>query len=163
MRKNMEYWGNGFLVRLINFPVYEDQGWFGPDVQMNHLEKIIALRVIEKPFLLTGNELSFLRALADLSRSEAARLLGITRRTLINWEEEGDLPIRARPIMHLGLRAYFYGRIFKDAAMPAEATHLEVKLAEGPIELSFGEVEAKFGTGYLSLESRPRRQGKPAA
>ena len=162
MRKDINYWGSGFLVRLLDFPAYKDGRWYGPDVQMNRLHALIALKVIEKPFLLTGNELAFLRAVAELSRSEAARQLGVTRRTLINWEEEGDHGIKARPISHLGLRAFFHSQIFKGTEMPSQATRLELKSADGPIELSFGKIEARFGAGFLSFETFPPHRATDA-
>jgi DNA-binding XRE family transcriptional regulator len=155
MRKDIDYWGSGFLVRLMDFPAYKDGRWYGPDVQMNRLHALIALKVIEKPFLLSGNELAYLRGVAELSRSEAARQLGVTRRTLINWEEEGDRPIKARPIMHLGLRTFFFAKIFKESAMPSEAMRSVAKLADQPVELTYKDVRSRFGSGFLSIEKRP--------
>lgn len=106
-RKEIEYWGTGFYVKLLNFPAYEDEGSFLPDVSLGLLHKFIGMQVILKPYLLTGSELSFLRSLADLSRSEAARKIGITRRGLINWEEMRDEPFKSQPIAHLGIRVFF--------------------------------------------------------
>lgn len=106
-RKEIDYWGTGFCVKLLNFPVYEDEGSFLPDVSLGMLHKFIGMQVISKPYLLTGNEFSFLRSLADLSRSEAARKIGITRRALINWEEMRDEPFKTRAIAHLGIRVFF--------------------------------------------------------
>ena len=117
MRKDIEYWGPGFPVKLLGFPAYKDEGWYGPDVPLNKLEFLIARKVIERPRLLTGDELAFLRALADLTRSEAARKLGVTRRTLINWEDRGKRRIGAQPLVHLGLRAAFYRWLFPDLAI----------------------------------------------
>lgn len=112
IRKEIAYWGTGFKLILLNFPYYEDEGAYLPDVPFRSLHKFIAHKIIEKPTLLTGCEFSFLRANAELNRSEAARKLGITRRTLINWEEQEDTFIKAAGIAQLGIKLLFYRWIF---------------------------------------------------
>ncbi len=110
--KKIDYWGTGFKVVLLNFPCYENEGAYLPDVPLRALHKFVAYKVIDKPTLLTGNEFSFLRASVELNRSEAARKLGITRRTLINWEEQEDRFIKAPGIAQLGIRLLFFRWIF---------------------------------------------------
>ena len=113
-RKEIEYWGTGFRVVLLNFPYYEDEGTYLPDVPFRSLHKFIAYKIIEKPILLTGSELLFLRATAELNRSEAARKLGITRRTLINWEEQENRLIKAAGVAQLGIKMLFFTWIFPE-------------------------------------------------
>jgi transcriptional regulator with XRE-family HTH domain len=158
MKKDIDYWGCGFPVRLLGFPVYEDEGWYGPDVPLGTLERLVARRVITKAQLLTGGELYHLRALADLSRSEAARKLGVTRRTLINWEERQDDPIGAPPLVHLGLRARFFGWLFPGEALPADALELVTELAPEPISIRYADVAA-----YLKWPPRAPSRGAHAA
>jgi transcriptional regulator with XRE-family HTH domain len=144
MKRDIEYWGAGFLVQLLDFPVYEDEGWYGPDVPLNRLHLIISRRIIAKPHLLTGAELAELRGMADLTRSEAARKLGVTRRTLINWEERQDDPIGAPPLVHLGLRARFFGWLFPGEAQPAEALKLVPEPEAEPIAIRYADVAAQL-------------------
>ena len=113
-RKEIDYWGTGFRVTLLNFPCYEDEGAYLPDVPFRSLHKFIAYKIIENQTLLTGSELLFLRATAELNRSEAARKLGITRRTLINWEEQEDQLIKAASVAQLGIRMLFFTWIFPE-------------------------------------------------
>ena len=112
-KKEIEYWGTGFKVKLSNFPSYQDDGHHLPDVPLGLLHKLIALKTILKPHLLSGYEMVFLRSLSDMSRSKTAREFGITRRTLINWEENGDQSPKTLPIIHLAIRLMFYSWIFK--------------------------------------------------
>jgi transcriptional regulator with XRE-family HTH domain len=141
MKKSIDYWGTGFRVRLIEFPVYEDEGWFGPDVPLNPLHEVIARKLLARQRLLTGDELAFLRALADLTRSEAARRLGVTRRTLINWEDRNELPIGAQPLVHLGLRAAFFGWLFPDHPVRTSAMHLATDYTKEPLVVTYAEMD----------------------
>lgn len=118
-RNEIKYIGTGFPVLLLNFPAYEDEGRCLPDVPLGRLHRAIAYCVITRQTFISGAELSFLRSQADLNRSEAARRLGITRRTLINWEERGDQQIKAPPISHPGIRLFFFSRIFPDGSIKA--------------------------------------------
>lgn len=136
----IEYWGAGFPVRLVDFPAYKEDGVFVPDVAYGRLHRVIALHVVEKPQLLIGAEVGFLRGLAELNRSEAARRLGITRRTLINWEEAGQKPIRAPSISHLGIRAFFAASIFPSGVLDVSRLGgLEHSMSNEPFALTFSD------------------------
>jgi DNA-binding XRE family transcriptional regulator len=152
MKRDIEYWGTGFSVRLIGFPVYEDDGWYGPDVPMTKLEFLIARKIIERPNLLAGDELAFLRALADLTRSEAARKLGVTRRTLINWEERGKKPIGAPPLVHLALRVRFFEWLFPGRDLPVGALGLTGVKAKEPIMIRFREGDLRWEDAGEAVE-----------
>jgi DNA-binding XRE family transcriptional regulator len=165
MKKDIEYTGTGFSVRLVGFPVYEDDAWYGPDVPMYKLYRVIAARLIERPNLLTGAELAFLRALADLTRSEAARKLGVTRRTLINWEDRGKKPIGAPPLVHLALRARFFEWLFPGQDLPARALGLVAQKAKEPIAIRFTEENLRWespggGSGAARARSAGGTQGR---
>ena len=137
--RDIDYWGTGFKVRLLNVPCYKDEGEFFPDIPLIDLQYLVARKVILNQYLITGNEVSLLRAVADLTRSEAARKLGKTRRTLINWEEQGDKPISADPLIHLSLRLLFYSWIFPGAALPKQILHLNRTDVKSPINLDFSD------------------------
>ena len=147
IRKKIEYWAEGFPVILIDFPAYEDEGEFFPDVPLTSLARAIARRVIERPNLLTGDELAFLRALAGFTRSEAARKLGVTRQTLINWEDRGKKPIGAPPLVHLALRVRFFEWLFPGQDLPADSLGLAAERAKHPIVVRFGEQNLRWSRG----------------
>jgi transcriptional regulator with XRE-family HTH domain len=150
--KKIEYWAEGFPVILIDFPAYEDEGEFFPDVPLTSLGRAIASKVIAKPNLLTGDELAFLRAIAHLTRSEAARKLGVTRRTLINWEDRGKRPIGAPLLVHLALRVRFFGWLFPGQDLPAGALGLEAQKAKEPITIRFREEDLRWEDAGEAVE-----------
>lgn len=149
-RKEIDYWGAGFLVKLRNFPVYVDEGEHLPDVPLGRLHRAIAYEVIKKPHLLTGNELAFLRSQSDLTRSEMARRVGVTRRTLINWEETLDGPIKTPPIAQLGIRCVCASWIFPaDNSFLKEIVDLTRSSAPSFISLSYSKILAEDETRNL--------------
>ena len=142
IRAEVEYWGAGFLVNLLKFPCYEEDGVYIPAVPFGFLHKAIALEVLKKPHLLTGNEIAFLRAQGGMTRSEAARKLGVTRRTLINWEEKNDRPIKATPLAHLGARCLFLAWVFAGFKSGLwEEKKLEPHLSNVPVTVNFDALE----------------------
>ena len=153
-RNEMDYWGTGFLVKLRNFPCYEDEGGYAPDFPLLTLQKIIAYHVLRKSFLLTGNELAFLRATADLNRSESAKKLGITRRTLINWEEQLDEPIRAASLAQLSIKLFYLTWIFPgEKTIESELIQINTKENDGPIAIDYRSVN-----GLLPALSQTERE-----
>ncbi|MCZ6552221.1 MAG: hypothetical protein O7A67_00335 [SAR324 cluster bacterium] len=148
-RKELIYHGAGFPVRLVNFPCYEDEDGYAPEYPLMRLQTVIAYHVIQKPNLLTGNEFAFLRAVADLSRSETARRLGKARRTVINWEEKGDSAIGADPLVHLVLRQFFYAWIF-----PGQDT-----IPDRLFSIVAGVSQELVSIDYRDLETLPDLEG----
>lgn len=156
-RKKIEYWAEGFLVNLVDFPVYEDEGAYFPDVPLTTLGRAIGYAVLTRPTLLRGRDVRFLRTLADLSRSQTARELGVTRRTLINWEDSGNGTIGAFPLMHLALRCFFFRRIFADRSVPRELLEWEPNDSVGALQLSFTDFQ-KISTAEGSFKRMPVRR-----
>jgi len=133
----LEYSGTGFKVILAGFPVYEDDGEVFPNVGPIALHRVIARALLSRPGLLTGADLSFLRAHADLTRSECARRLKITRRTLIPWEDSGKKRIAAPPLKHVSLKVFFAKQLFPQWTLPEAATRLPSSVSREPIFLEF--------------------------
>ena len=142
--KQLVYSGTGFKVILLNFPVYQDDGEWLPDVGPMELHRVIARELLARPSLLTGNELSFLRAHADLTRSECARQLGVTRRTLITWENARDKGIAARPPQHVGLKAYFAKVILPRWMLPEAAAKPPKAHVKLPLRIDFRRFRNTF-------------------
>src|SRR5665213_2220629 len=53
------------------------------------LHRVIALRLINKETLLTGNEVRFLRKLCGYSMNEFAEILGSSKSVVSRWEKDG--------------------------------------------------------------------------
>ena len=157
-KKAIDYLGTGFLVKLLGFPTYVDDGEYMPDAPLGRLHKAIAYEIIKNPHLLTGNELAFLRAQASLSRSEMARRMGVTRRTLINWEETLDDPIKASLIAQLGIRCVCAVWIFPtDNSFPREIADSTLSSDIALISINYSKFTAENVAQELGDAAEPNR------
>jgi transcriptional regulator with XRE-family HTH domain len=101
-RQNYDYVECGLSsVSLANVLVFECQcGLRIPEIpSITGLHFMIALDLLKKPSLLSGEEIRFLRKMAGLSQSELAEILGVTPTRPSKWEaasasKEGDRLLR---------------------------------------------------------------------
>jgi len=100
-------------VYLENIPVYECScGISFPSIfRLSRLNELIALTLVEKPALLSGNEIKFLRKNLRLTSKVFANKLGVGKTTLSKWEnqvqnhsEGNDRLIRAIYIIEKGIK-----------------------------------------------------------
>ena len=100
-------------VYLENIPVYECScGTSFPSIfRLHRLNELIALTLVEKPALLSGNEIKFLRKNLRLASKIFANKLGVGKTTLSKWEnavqnhsEGNDRLIRAIYIIEKGIK-----------------------------------------------------------
>ena len=79
-------------VYLENIPVYECScGASLPSIfRLHRLHELIALTLIEKPSLLNGNEVKFLRKNLRLPSNVFANKLGVGKTTLSKWENDAQ-------------------------------------------------------------------------
>jgi len=100
-------------VYLENIPVYECScGTSFPSIfRLHRLNELIALTLVEKPALLSGNEIKFLRKNLCLASKVFANKLGVGKTTLSKWEnavqnhsEGNDRLIRAIYIIEKGIK-----------------------------------------------------------
>jgi DNA-binding transcriptional regulator YiaG len=88
-RSNYRYAECGLdTVNLVNVTVFECVcGAIVPEIpNVSELHRQIVFSLINKPTLLTGDEIKFLRKMADLSAGQLAQLLGTHNTNLSKWE-----------------------------------------------------------------------------
>jgi DNA-binding XRE family transcriptional regulator len=137
MQKQIAYTGTGFEVILENFPTYEDDGEVLPDVGPSRLHRVIAYELLSRSVFLTGSDVAFLRAHADLTRSECARRMDITRRTLITWENARKRKIPAKPLRHVWLKAFFAQLLFPNWRLPQAALQPPTAMSKQRLLIDF--------------------------
>jgi len=137
IRDRIEYTGTGFPVVLLNFPAYQDGATHFPDVGPMGLHRIIATELLSREGFLSGRELRFLRAHLDLSRSECARKLGITRRTLITWEETGAKILPTAPLNHVSVKVILARLLAPELRLPDAALRAPVRQIRRPLQIQF--------------------------
>jgi DNA-binding transcriptional regulator YiaG len=167
VRDWIEYKGTGFAVRLVGFPAYEDDGARLPDVGPQGLHRVIALELLSREGLLAGRELRFLRAHLDLSRSECARRLHITRRTLITWEEMGAKPLPTAALNHVSVKLILARLLAPELRLP-DASLVSSRHVRKPLEIEFerfrrsltvlGEAEPPWQVATYYLGSKVAEQ-----
>jgi len=79
-------------IYLENIPVYECScGISYPSIfRLHRLNELIALTLVEKPALLSGNEIKFLRKNLHVPSKLFANKLGVGKTTLSKWENEAQ-------------------------------------------------------------------------
>jgi DNA-binding XRE family transcriptional regulator len=125
-------------VVLSGFPAYEDEGEWFPDVGPRALHRIVACELLSRGGFLTGRDLVFLRTHAELSRSECARRLGVTRRTLITWEETAAKPLPTAALNHVSIKVILARLLAPEAKLPDAALRAPASLIRKPLEIPFG-------------------------
>jgi len=104
--KKFEYFGLGFPILLLNVPVRQVRGIEVPDIDYNLLQRKVLLKLCEKPFPLTGNEVRFIRQFFELNYSQFANQFGVTHATVIHWEKAQDAFAKITPTTELCIRLY---------------------------------------------------------
>lgn len=87
IEKEIVYTGLGFPVVLRNVPMIELRGVWTPDINLNHLQKVVLLALAHHPTDLTGNQIHFIRTWLGLTQSEFGKLFGITHPAVVKWEK----------------------------------------------------------------------------
>jgi DNA-binding XRE family transcriptional regulator len=160
--KDIRYWGAGFLVTLRHFPMRSDSRRV-PDVRFGKLHRLISWRVLTKPGRLTGSQLYFLRAHLDINRSVMARMLGITRRTLINWEDRDHSPITAPPLVELAIRQVFTSLLFPGEPLNShELLTRKIKGRPGRLLIDYSEYQW-FGAEPADATHESQGRNQPIA
>lgn len=125
LQKSHTYEGLGFPVVLEDVPVVHARGLSYPDVDFNKLQRDVFRSLAEKPGLLAGNELRFIRLYSETNASNFARRFGVTSTQLRRWESTGneatgmswsvEKDLRLFILAHLGIRpkefAELYGKL----------------------------------------------------
>ncbi|MGD0903508.1 MAG: helix-turn-helix domain-containing protein [Terracidiphilus sp.] len=98
------------------------------------LHRVIALRLIRKRNLLTGDELRFLRKLCGYSINEFAAILGSSKSVVSRWEKEGCGSANDRVVRFLVM-----SKMARELAAQPEPI-----LRNVTIEQLYGEIESMF-------------------
>jgi DNA-binding transcriptional regulator YiaG len=143
-RSNYKYAECGLsTVNLVNITVYQCScGAIIPEIpQVSDLHRKIVFRLISKPTLLTGEEIKFLRKMADLSGVQLAKLLGTHKTNLSKWEN-GSRKITKKTDCALRLLCFtgMLQQLLKD--QNAAPKDLIPKVAEAVRQLSEVDIKA---------------------
>ncbi len=85
--QDYRYDGFGFPLIVENCPMMRVFDEWVPKLDFVALQCAMAIRVALKEFRLTGTEVKFLRLHLEMSLQDVAKRLGVTRRSVSDWEE----------------------------------------------------------------------------
>lgn len=108
MRREKEqkftYYGLGFPIHLVNFPMKKYWGEEMADINYNVLKRVAIELLAKKPIPLTGYEVRFIRQYFRMNYTQFAHHLGQTRQAVAKWELKGDSFASILPSTELHIR-----------------------------------------------------------
>lgn len=87
IQKEFIYEGLGFPIILRNVPmIYIRNSWV-LNINLNTLQKVVLLGLAFSEFVLTGNQIRFIRLWLKLTQTEFSNSLCVTHSTVVKWEK----------------------------------------------------------------------------
>lgn len=81
------YEGLGFPIVLKNVPmIYIRDSWV-LNIKLNLFQKVVLLGLAFHEYILTGNQIKFIRLWLGLTQTEFGNLLGVTHPAVVKWEK----------------------------------------------------------------------------
>lgn len=139
--RNFAHYGCGFPVILDRVELLP----WGDDaiilVNYSVLEAQVLRALVEKPTRLTGSEVKFIRAVAELGLASFAGLLGVTHPAVKKWEGKKDeatgmgwtteLAIRLFAMERVDISPSEFRKVYLQIACPKPEGHCELHLSLG--------------------------------
>jgi len=101
--------GLGFPIKLVNVPMRKMVGEWVLDVDFDQLQLTVLCGLLEKPALLNGDELKFIRKYLDMSTTEFGKIFGVSHVAVVKWEKG----TRANPSTDFCIRLYIFDHLKK--------------------------------------------------
>lgn len=101
------YEGFGFPVKLHNVIIIKDRDYTYPLIALNDLMFKVSAALIIRNEKLSGAKLKFLRKFCNKSLDEFAKILEVSKTTILNWEK--DYSDKTLPLSDLQLRSVYLG------------------------------------------------------
>lgn len=105
--KEFIYDGFGFPVKLHNVIILKDRDYTYPLIALNDLMFKVATALIIRNEKLSGAKLKFLRKFCNKSLDDFAKILEVSKTTILNWEK--DYPDKTLPLSDIQLRSLYSG------------------------------------------------------
>ena len=102
--KQLVYEGLGFPVILVNVLLVKKRDIWTPAIDYNKFQKAVLLALSHKPFLLTGDEVHFIRTYFEVTVEDFGKQLGLSDVAILNWEKTRSKPAKINPTTELCLR-----------------------------------------------------------
>lgn len=106
INKHLIYEDFGFTVHLINVPMMKARDEWMLDINFNQLMKAVLLSLATKSSSLTGNEIRYIRKYFRLTLDAFGKEFGVTHAAVIEWEKEGNNPVKMNPATEKCIRLY---------------------------------------------------------
>src|SRR5579872_6426567 len=109
--KRFIYNGLGFPVVLVNVFLVKKRNIWTPAIDYNKLQKQVLLALTQKPIVLTGNEVHFIRTYFEMTLENFGKHFGVTHVAVLAWEKMGDKPAKINPTTDLCIRLFILEKL----------------------------------------------------
>ena len=89
-RETFIFRGLGFPIKLVNVPMRKMVGEWVLDVDFDQLQLTVLCGLLEKPALLNGDELKFIRKYLDLSTTEFGKIFGVSHVAVVDMSSTSE-------------------------------------------------------------------------
>lgn len=110
--KNLEFKGFGFPVLLHNVPMKMVMGDWCYDFRLNELQKCILLLLCRKSAPLTGAEVRFIRKYLEMTKTDFAKIGGVTHAAVAKWENYENASAKMSPATETCIRLFALEKLF---------------------------------------------------
>lgn len=158
MQEEFVYEGLGFPIILRNVRMIYIRDSWALDINLNTLQKVVLLGLAFHKYILTGNQIRFIRLWLGLTQTEFGKLLGVTHPAVVKWEKSGNESSKMTLATERDLRFMIVDRILCEDRIFRKAFRdiFERKFSTTMQPLHF-DVQKEFETiknyGKLALQS----------
>ena len=119
----------------------------------DQLHKLLAIKLIDKPCRLAGQEFRFLRTQLGLSQESLAKLFDVSENAVSLWERKNTVPAAYDQWLRMSLLAKFEGKTKLTDA---------IKRIRTVQQLSHHQIIVKGGAGHRTLKLSDNKPAMPA-
>lgn len=158
IQEEFVYEGLGFPIILKNVPMIFIRDSWVLDINLNTFQKVVLLGLAFHKYLLSGNQIRFIRLWLGLTQTEFGKLLGVTHPAVVKWEKSGNEPSKMTLAIERDLRFRILDRILCEDKIFRKAFRdiFERRFSSNMQPLHF-DVQKEFETiknyGKLALQS----------
>ena len=110
--KEMRFEGFGFPVVLHNVPMKFVLGEWCYDFRLNELQKCVLFLLCRKAAPLTGAEVRFIRKYLEMTKSDFAKIGGVTHAAVAKWENYENANAKMGPATETCIRLFALDTLF---------------------------------------------------
>ena len=102
----------GFPIILHNVPMKKVAGEWFFDIRMNALQEQVLFLLCQKEGALTGAEVRFIRKYLGMTKTDFAKITGVTYPAVAKWENQANKCTKMSPAIEIIIRLFAIEKLF---------------------------------------------------